>query len=121
MDPVSWLYILAMRKVGMVGRPNVDDVETRQGWLRRVSVVFRRWLVEDGVDFGVEKPRAPVAPARRVPCVGEPAALPEPLSGHVPTRIVPHGWTVEADIREEWLALSELTATRKNAQEQNEK
>lgn len=37
----------------------------------------------------------------------------EALSGHTATRIVPHGWSLEADIREEMLALSELVALRK--------
>ncbi len=110
MHPTTWLYVLARRSV--LGRPS--DGDNAQSWRRRVSVVFHRMLRKSGVDVGVV--RAPVEAVAKSwrPTIARRLETSAPvLSGHVPTVIVPPGWTVEADIREELLALSELVALRK--------
>lgn len=100
MHPLSWLYQQAMRDVGTVGAPSIDDdISKRQSWLRRVSQAFHFRLERTGHDVGVV-----------LPPTSRPASK---LSGHVPQVVVPHGWTREDDIREELLALSELVALRK--------
>ncbi len=112
---LSWRYMLAEREVGIAGRESMDaDSSARQGWRRRVSVVFHRMLARRGVDFGVVRTRRMAVTKPWVPTIARRIEASAPaLSGHVPTVIVPHGWTVEADIREELLALSELVALRK--------
>lgn len=108
MHPISWLYVQAERSIPRQGTYDETAIIRRR---RHISVAFDKLLRATGVHYGTVEPQQPV-PKRRptVAIVRHGQVELVVLSGHVPTRIVPPGWTVEGDIREELLALSELSA-----------